>query len=355
MLQNIDIKNFRCFEDTQISGFERVNLIGGKNNSGKTTLLEAIAICKNPYFSTFNTLQNIRHESLEVFSANPEKTWENLFFSQNKSEDITLVRKDENNLVLEIGINIIKSLPSNLLEHDEYKRELLNFKANEPIISLLQCQEKEGERTKVSFLIATSKGIFSLDINNKVGVPFLPSFTHIFNKTLAEEYDRARLEDREEEVLQAFQILDPSIVQLDSFSIGEPTLYLRKKNKKWLPISLFGDAVNRVAAIILMLISRQDDFLLIDEIENGIHYTNQRDFWKMLFRLAIELDTQIFATTHSWEMIRAFADVGVEHYPNMGAYFELAQKPNSDRIVGIKRDLETLEYAIAHGKNIRGE
>ena len=42
MIEQISIKNFRCYHDTTIKGFKRVNLIGGLNNSGKTVLLEAI-------------------------------------------------------------------------------------------------------------------------------------------------------------------------------------------------------------------------------------------------------------------------------------------------------------------------
>lgn len=48
MLIDIEIRNFRCFEETKISGFERVNLIGGKNNSGKTALLEALLLNNSP-------------------------------------------------------------------------------------------------------------------------------------------------------------------------------------------------------------------------------------------------------------------------------------------------------------------
>jgi AAA15 family ATPase/GTPase len=42
MIEKISIKNFRCFGNTTIEGFKRINLIGGLNNSGKTALLEAI-------------------------------------------------------------------------------------------------------------------------------------------------------------------------------------------------------------------------------------------------------------------------------------------------------------------------
>ena len=42
MLTSFSIKNFRCFHDLTIDRLERINLIAGKNNVGKTSLLEAI-------------------------------------------------------------------------------------------------------------------------------------------------------------------------------------------------------------------------------------------------------------------------------------------------------------------------
>jgi len=72
--------------------------------------------------------------------------------------------------------------------------------------------------------------------------------------------------------------------------------------------------------------------------------------------LAVELDTQIFATTHSLEMIQAFGDVGLECESECSsAYFELAKQPKTNQIVGIRRDVETLQYAIEHQKGVRGE
>jgi hypothetical protein len=54
-------------------------------------------------------------------------------------------------------------------------------------------------------------------------------------------------------------------------------------------------------------------------------------------------------------MIQAFADVGLEYYPEQGAYFELARSPRTDKIISIKRQLSTLEYALKHGNEVRGE
>lgn len=121
-----------------------------------------------------------------------------------------------------------------------------------------------------------------------------------------------------------------------------------------MPISLFGDAVYRVAAITLELLNSEHNVLFIDEIENGIHYTCKKDVWLGLFRLSEKLDTLIFATTHSLEMIKAFAEASQE-FPNQGAYFELAYSPRIQDLIVINRDMDTLKYDLEHGKAIRGE
>ena len=48
---------------------------------------------------------------------------------------------------------------------------------------------------------------------------------------------------------------------------------------------------------------RSIGLIFIDEIENGIHYSVQKDVWNAIGKLARDLDIQVFATTHSLEMI----------------------------------------------------
>jgi len=143
---------------------------------------------------------------------------------------------------------------------------------------------------------------------------------------------------------------------VETFYIGSPTLYLKRENKKRLPLSMFGDAINRVTGIILSIINNNSGILLVDEIENGIHYTNQADFWRILFRLAKELKVQIFATTHSLEMLKAFAEVGLENeFSGLAAHFEMARSIKTGEIIGIERDMESLEYSLMRNTGVRGE
>ncbi len=182
---------------------------------------------------------------------------------------------------------------------------------------------------------------------------FIPSSLKSSSVSLTREFDKARLNEKEDEVLRAFQIIDNSIAAVESFSIPEPTIYLKRQGEKRLPLSLFGDAMNRIADIILKIINNQDSVLLIDEIENGIHHSNQIAFWDFLYRLAEQLNVQIFATTHSLEMTEAFIKAGMNRQDS-AAHFELVRHEKTNKIVAINRDLETLEYGISHHKEVRG-
>jgi AAA15 family ATPase/GTPase len=77
-----------------------------------------------------------------------------------------------------------------------------------------------------------------------------------------------------------------------------------------------GDGMNRLLGITLALATARDGILLVDEIENGIHYSVQVDVWRAILHAAESLNVQVFATTHSWDCIRAFAAAASE-FPNV--------------------------------------
>lgn len=373
MIKDIEISNFRCFEHTKIEGFERVNLIGGKNNSGKTALLEALIVADKPENILF--LRYLRREPTKIHQALPKQTFENLFFMQNQPQEMLIKTQNENKQETENRIIFSENISEELSRSTkivgglDWLRDFIEGESYFPkgIIPTLRFNiiDKFSENSEEFIIIATPKNYLNISLNGQYikpsnyssesakNMPIITTSMGEINADLVEDYELIVFQGKKNEVLNSIRILDPCIENVESFYLGSPSLYLTRKGENRLPISLFGDAINRLVQIILKL--KKSSILLIDEIENGIHYTNQREFWKLLFRLAIELDSQIFATTHSLEMIQAFADVGLEYYPEQGAYFELARSPRTDKIIGIKRQLSTLEYALKHGNEVRGE
>ncbi len=361
MINEIEIDNFRCFEHTKISGFRNINLIGGKNNAGKTCLLEAIYINSSPNASTINSLFNFRRESSFILNE-PKHSWDYFFYNKNRTSDITISSGDKSNVKSDCIILSSKN--------KRYKY----FNDTSPIFFTPNRKEEiDDELLKIYLLDKDStldyllSDLYVIDgkiVNKNREITqlqsysnYIPSFSNLSNKKLAKEFDKAELDECSEKVIEVINVIDPRITGAKTLSIGEPTLYLKIDNQKGLtPINLFGEAVVRVTEFILNIINNKNTILLIDEIENGIHYTNHQKLWQMLFRFSSEYDIQIFATTHSKEMLEAFYEAAAEENAfDLGAYFELAFSPKNKKKVGIRHKLENIKDFLAKGRRIRGE
>ncbi len=115
----------------------------------------------------------------------------------------------------------------------------------------------------------------------------------------------------EGEVLTALRILAPGIERIniigDTKSRQERLPIVKIANSSEpVPLRNLGDGLQRTLGMILALVNAKDSLLLIDDFENGLHYSVQADLWHLIFRLAHRLNVQVFATTHSWDCIEGF-------------------------------------------------
>ncbi len=301
MLQSIHIQNFRCFEDFKAEGFERINLIGGKNNSGKSCLLEAIA-CLSAEIK-FDEIVSIRGNALNYIDARN---------SNHQNEDISIKGKLENGVISSL------SLKNSFVE----KQNQLG------IVNL--------------FMTSTQLPLF-----NEVG--------------MFDAIDKKDNTENKEAIIKILQTLDDRIENIRSFA-SDKRLSIKLKNFDYQNIQLYGDALGKMLQYFVLLfykkifVNHQNyrSFLLIDEIENGIHYTAHKEFWQHLFKLCKELNVQVFTTTHSLEMIKAFNEVALQE--GEAAYFEMARDITTNEIFVEKHDPEFLNFELANPHaTLRGE
>ena len=86
----------------------------------------------------------------------------------------------------------------------------------------------------------------------------------------------------------------------------------RKDRNEPVQLRSLGEGAVRIFGIALALANSKGGVLLIDEVENGIHYSVQRDFWKMVLQAARDNDVQVLATTHSWDVVEGFTKAATE-------------------------------------------
>lgn len=392
MLQEIEISNFRCFDSLKVSNFSRINLISGKNNSGKTALLEAIFLGFISRAKEILMLDSIRKNSFLFEKDSNTEVFENLFFDRFHKQAIEIKTKQSNDHIktriffgaedcyqqllrkykdlnednFSLPITFVQGCNLSSFDcgdlYSVHKTSFVGQKDNyffeffDPDVFIdedyVNDFDEKNPLQNVQMIKIDFDSVFSESLN------LISCFSRRSHQELAYFYDRLRLKDQEERLIEAFQKIDSSILNLETFIVGEPMIYVKRKDRVRLPLPSFGDAMQRIAEIIFCLLSQdetvENKFLIIDEIENGIHYTLHQTFWEMLWKLARELDVQIFATTHSREMIEAFVRASEANGFEDGAYFEMTRNVKTGRAIAIQRDLDTLIDGLEEG-GIRGE
>ena len=118
-----------------------------------------------------------------------------------------------------------------------------------------------------------------------------------------------------------------------------------------MPLKSMGDGMTRIFHIILALVNARNGFLLVDEFENGLHWSVHPKLWNIIFRLAEDLNVQVFVTTHSQDCIRGFHAIWKEQ-EEKGSFYRL--DPDSDMGARVTAyHCETLSDALEMDVEVR--
>ncbi len=328
-IKNIEIKNFKCFEDFKAEGFGRVNLIGGKNNVGKTAFMEAV------YVNTIATNAKIYLTALS--NINYMRDYINL----NK-EKINLKMKSYYNTNLDdktivINTNINKNTFCDRYESSIVSTEIYNINGKKEEFKHSDFKESPFKNLNINELhLLNNHFILSSSINDQY-------LNTLFNKIQL---------DTNEEKLNKY-ISDIFGEEFTRFLMIEKKPLLSYK-EKWIPLSSLGEGIKRFITIICAIYSSKDGYLFIDEIENGIHYTNLDKLWEIILTISKDQNVQVFATTHSKECIESYSRVQKQLEDNESYYFEMIKNIKINKVFMRKLDSNQLEYELTHKSEFRG-
>jgi AAA domain, putative AbiEii toxin, Type IV TA system len=153
-------------------------------------------------------------------------------------------------------------------------------------------------------------------------------------RRLIEDWNDIQLTPLENLVLETLRIVAPDIERIALLLDPEsPTgVFFAQMSEgpragQRVPLKTFGQAVSRVFGLVLALVKNRNGVVLVDEVENGIHWTIMEQFWKSIFDISKSLNVQLFATTHSYDCVRSFIRVAHEK-PEVGTIYRLASAKN---------------------------
>jgi len=322
-IDRLSVKNFRALDDLTLEDLGRVNVFVGRNNAGKTTILDAIELLatKTPLILFKQLLRLTKTESLD----------HNLY-TQIDFNFLPLLFSYGANTI-EIG-GVSSAL---MIEKDNGK---VNFIELSTLVDIHPMSKKTGKLFSFDFDLF-KQGYLLKETTTvkaaKTSTPLLLVTTQLMpNDVLEKLWTDIQLTGLEQHVFKALQILDSRIENL-AFKQINPSIpikmpYVRKSDiDSPVLLSSMGDGMSRVLQIILSLLNAKDGILLIDEFENGLHYRIQEALWLMVFTLATELNVQVFVTTHSWDVIESFSKIAVEH-PEEGVLYSLGRSRIDGRL-----------------------
>ena len=336
-IESVKLERFRAFRALSVDGLGRVNLITGKNNTGKSSLLEGLRIvATDAAIETLRDMLRYREEYASTPDDDSSRQQSPLLFSALFHGFPDLSAKTEPLVLSANGKDYDKSVSVyvNWLSREPDKEGDLRFVEHSP-------DDPEGS---AFLIVSTSDAIrrYKLDdlrdrrlivrgsSTSSSDCCFVGPYSGMRTTELGKLWDDIALTDDEGVVVDALRIIDPHVSKVtmvggDGVRERRTAIVRTDQIPHPVPLRSFGDGMNRLFSIVLNLVNSRDKTLLVDEFENGLHHSVQLDAWRIIFRLAHALNIQVFATTHSWDTIETFQKAAGET-PDTGVLIRMTRR-----------------------------
>ena len=356
MINNLEFINFRGLIHLSIPELGRVNLISGKNNAGKSSILEGIFLFLD-HASPESFVKINRFRGLSV-STDPISLWNPLFYNLNTQESVCIkmrLRGKETSLEYSRDDSFVPSDPAGAPQ-DLFNQFVSSAKSSYTLKFTFQ-QENYVEN---GHFVVSASGMMRNLYTNSGDSQLLPMpFTQFINSTIAsndnvvtEWFGKLELDGRKQEIIDILKIIDPAISDVSTIALQGQTLLYAKVNEKLLPLKLAGDGINKLLFIVLAILANPESIILIDEIETGFHYSMYDKLWEVIATSAKNNNCQIIATTHSYECINgAITGIHALGMKDEFCYYRLEHSRSENKAHRYSGDL--LSTAINSGMEVR--
>ncbi len=370
MLLDINIQNYRCFKEFNLDGLARVNLLVGMNNSGKTSLLEAVDLLVNQEEPErlFDLLLNRREVERGSEQSLRRATISrahfqigHLFYGHQLNPDRAICLRSQKQRPLSLQIQIAPVLEAGQLSlnEDTFDPEITNFE-----LVFLYGEDRrfaipvndDGLIPSGTFLrMPRKQSRENYFRKNQHLSRFLTSRRQDFERVAANLWKQITLTPEEETVIKALQILEPDVEGINfpsSEALNQQGLVKLRGQRYPIPLGSMGDGMTHIVNLIASVVTLEKGVLLVDEIDAGLHYNVQAAMWKLLLETAQRLDLQIFATTHSYDCVTAFSEALKQlEADEIGKLFRLDWR--GDMVRAVDYSAEILSAAVRQNIEVR--
>ena len=313
MIRSFEIRNFKRFERLDVDGLGRITVMGGRNNTGKSSFLEAVFM----HYDRFNPGMLVRHMSWRgvqemtvresalapAFHRYDVTRCLRLGAVQNGSSDAVEITVDPNSRLRRIALRAVAERPLT------GPGRLADRGASIADVAVrLRYLHDNQEVNKADLVVHGDE----LRLNLETEPDKVPTAVYLGARMLgdpnvdAERFGELDVAGETEYLTDFLKIIDSRIVSLSSISMGNLSLLHADIGiGRKIPVNFLGDGTLRLLGIILAMAHARHGVVLIDEIDSGLHHSVLPAMWTRVAAAADHFDCQILATTHSYGVLQA--------------------------------------------------
>ncbi|MFH1097597.1 MAG: AAA family ATPase [Candidatus Desantisbacteria bacterium] len=356
MYKTFKVKNFRCFEDLELENIQRVNLIAGLNNVGKTALLEALFLYggeSNPQIANrVNAFRGFGGGNSFKISEATSLLWANLFFGLNTSRNVELEGVDDQGEKRSLRFRILpqRFVPIEIIE--DQSTPAINRSSAEYGGFEYECEDKEGIK-KYRLLINRQRiSVEPVPPLQLFPEYFLSARRYIPTSEEADLFSNMEIKNQQNLLVETLKIIEPKLQRIALITRGGiPMLHGDIGIGELMPLSAMGDGMVRICSIVMAIANAPNGIVLIDEVENGLHHSVLKKLWTAIGDIARRFNTQIFATTHSYECIAAAHTAFSESQTDDFSFYRLDRI--NEKIASVHQEQKILDFAIENELEVR--
>ena len=324
MLTRLQVSNYRGFQSFRVDGLARVNLFVGKNNSGKTALLEGIQFLTSGGDPAI--LNEVAERRGELIITRREAPFTQLVDIAHFFHGHALALDASFSFTGDDGYAPVSV--KTYAQRSNVEVEDSSGQAAEAPGFFVRILGQKNRAANRSFRITREGGVDfegsprlrRAGVLRRGGGPQVrfvgpDAFSSI---DLAMMWDEVTTSGQEAEVAAAMRIIEPNLESVhpltgifaSGYSPSRGGFIVGLKGQELrLPLGSMGDGMRRLMALATSLAFTKEGCLLLDEIDTGLHYSVMSDMWKLVIGKANASNIQVFASTHSWDCIEGLSSL----------------------------------------------
>jgi predicted ATPase len=294
MLTSLNIKGFRCFETLAVDALDRVNLFVGKNNAGKSSLLDAVELLAT------GDPETLAHTASRRGEVSARET--------NKRQEFDLRHAFHGRgLDARARFSIEATATDGSVRHASVRAVPTPESKRRPEVGAVSLQFDRTDGTSEILPLGPGGTVISWGgmVESRDKVVHLPAVS------LPRLWESIVLTPEEVTVVAAMQAVEPDIERVAL--VGNIFYVKLTSSAERVPMGNLGDGTTRLFVLACGLVGAAQGVLLVDDIDRGLHHTVMESMWRMLITTAQRLNVQVFATAHASDAVHAIGYLYEEH------------------------------------------